>query len=106
MKYICSTTRIWKRACCHVDARGGLIRTENYIPCERMLVHLQIRRCQSLLQEGCFRGTSRLSPWINSRGTMRITNKVATVDSWDVGEPDCFHAFDQARRQGLVVIAV
>ena len=37
---------------------------------------------------------------------MRIANKAATVDSRNVGEPDCFHAFDQARRQGLVVIAV
>ena len=37
---------------------------------------------------------------------MRIANKVTTVDSWNVGEPYCFHTFDQTRRQGLVVVAV
>ena len=98
MKHVRSTTGIWKRACRHIDACGSLIRTENHISRKRMLVHLQIRRCQSLLQEGGFRGASCLSLRINSRGSMRITNKVSTVDSWDVGEPDCFHAFDQARR--------
>ena len=49
IKYIRSFTRRWKRACCHIDACGGLVRTENHIPSKRMLVHLQIRLRQSLL---------------------------------------------------------
>ena len=54
MKHIRSATRGWKRATCNVDTGGGLVRTENDIPCERVLVHLQICLCQSLLQEGGF----------------------------------------------------
>ena len=49
VKHIRSTTRIWKRASRNIHTGGGLVRTENDIPCKRMLVHLQISRYQSLL---------------------------------------------------------